>query len=324
MRILLVVNAAASSVTPRVRVLIRQQLASRHEVRVAETSRQGHATRLAMGAAADGVDVVAVLGGDGTINEAANGLATTDTALAALPGGSTNVFARSVGMVNDPVKGAKQLLAALDEGSIRPVNLGKAGGRYFLCHVGLGLDAVIVENADSHPGLKRRLGGASFVPAGFTAWARDYYWRHPAGDLTAHPEAGDPVMVKDAYFAVCMNSDPYTYLGPRPLSLVPGTGLDTGLSLVVLDSLRLAVLLGVLGGAIFSSHGLEGRKHVQVLTGLDEVEVDAGPLVQYQMDGEHMGLANKLVLRSAVGAMRLVIPVGPPEGAGAGGAIGSG
>ncbi|MDQ6840587.1 MAG: diacylglycerol kinase family lipid kinase, partial [Actinomycetota bacterium] len=81
MRLLLVVNASASSVTARSRVVIHRALAADHHVTVAETSRRGHATRLAQGAASEGVDVVVVLGGDGTLNEAANGLAGTSTAL---------------------------------------------------------------------------------------------------------------------------------------------------------------------------------------------------------------------------------------------------
>src|ERR1700682_6159201 len=102
MRVLLIVNASASSVTARARVVIQKALSADHQVTVAETSRRGHATRLAQGAAADGADVVVVLGGDGTLNEAANGLAGTATALGVLPGGSTNVFARTLGMTNDP------------------------------------------------------------------------------------------------------------------------------------------------------------------------------------------------------------------------------
>src|SRR6516165_352000 len=101
MKLLLLVNESASSVTPRARVVIQKALAADHEVTFAETSRRGHASRLAQGAAADGVNVVVVLGGDGTLNEAANGLAGTDTALGVLPGGSTNVFARTIGLPVD-------------------------------------------------------------------------------------------------------------------------------------------------------------------------------------------------------------------------------
>ena len=124
MRVLLVVNSSASSVTARGRVVITKALSADHDVTVAETTRRGHATRLAQGAAADGVDVVVVLGGDGTLNEAANGLAGTDTALAALPGGSTNVFARTLGLPDDPIEATGVLLDALADGLDPP---GRAG-----------------------------------------------------------------------------------------------------------------------------------------------------------------------------------------------------
>src|SRR5690606_28436320 len=124
LRLLLVVNSSASSVTARSRVVIQKALSADHEVEVAETSRRDHATRLAQGAAAGGSDVVVALGADGTLNEAANGLMGTDTALATLPGGSTNVFARTLGLPNDPIEATGLLLDSLAAGSIRPVGVG--------------------------------------------------------------------------------------------------------------------------------------------------------------------------------------------------------
>src|SRR5690242_5183884 len=138
MRLLLLVNTSASSVTPRARVVIHKALAADHDVHVAETSRRGHAMRLALGAATDGVDVVVVLGGDGTLNEAANGLAGTGTALAVVPGGSTNVFARTIGMAPKISRAAPQLQAALARSdTMRTFGLGTvsndaAGVRHFL------------------------------------------------------------------------------------------------------------------------------------------------------------------------------------------------
>src|SRR5688572_24700634 len=138
MRVLLLVNASASSVTARSRVVIQKALSADHEVTCTETSRRGHATRLAQGAAGEGVEVVVVLGGDGTLNEAANGLAGTSTALASLPGGSTNVFARTIGMAPKATKAAPQLAAALERGtdSLRTFGLGTVNGqRHFLFHL---------------------------------------------------------------------------------------------------------------------------------------------------------------------------------------------
>src|SRR5260221_456185 len=85
MKLLFIVNTSASSVTERGRVVIQKALSADHEVTTALTSRRGHATRLAQGAASQRLDAVVVLGGDGTLNEAANGLAGSTTALGILP-----------------------------------------------------------------------------------------------------------------------------------------------------------------------------------------------------------------------------------------------
>src|SRR4029453_8479765 len=173
-KVLLLVNSVASSVTPRSRVVIGKALSADHDVTVAETSRRGHATRLAQGAAATGADVVVVLGGDGTLNEAANGLAGTECALAPLPGGSTNVFARTIGMPNDPIEATGAILDAIARANLEGVGLGMVNGRYFLFHVGMGFDAAVVRQVERRAGMKRYLGHPLFVWATFSTWARHY------------------------------------------------------------------------------------------------------------------------------------------------------
>ena len=164
MKLLLIVNPSASSVTARTRIVIQKALSADHRLEVAATTRRGHATRLAQSAANDGMDVVVVLGGDGTLNEAANGLAGTDTALAALPGGSTNVFARTIGLPDDAVEATGALLDAIEAASIRRIGLGAINDRYFLFHAGIGFDADFkarlfqrFEQADGS--ITRRFGG---------------------------------------------------------------------------------------------------------------------------------------------------------------------
>src|SRR5688572_13091931 len=173
-RVLLLCNPSASSVTPRARVVIQAALSAEADVTVAETGRRGHATRLAQGAAADGVDVVVVLGGDGTLNEAANGLAGSATALAPLPGGSTNVFARTIGLPDDPVAATSAILDALAGGSIRRVGLGSVNGRYFLFHVGMGFDAAVVQQVERRSSLKRYASHPLFVYAAVDTALRHY------------------------------------------------------------------------------------------------------------------------------------------------------
>jgi diacylglycerol kinase family enzyme len=307
-RLLLVVNASASSVTARARVVIQKALAADHQLTVAETSRRGHATRLAQGAAADGLDAVVVLGGDGTVNEAANGLAGSSTALGVLPGGSTNVFARTIGMTNDPIEATGELLAALAGGGIRSVSLGQVNGRYFLFHVGLGYDAAVVAEVEKRSIMKRYLGAAVFLTAAVSTWVRGYDRATPWFSVRA-----PGVEIDDGYFAICLKTSPYTFLGERAIDLVPGTGLTSGLSLVTFRSLSLPTLMSLLaatagGGAARRREPLAGRRKVQLTRDLESAEIDAYHPLPYQVDGDYLGEADHFALRRVPDALRLVVP----------------
>src|SRR5437868_9627127 len=109
-------------------------------VTLVPTEAPGHATTLARDAAAAGSDVIIVSGGDGTINEAVNGIAGTATALAVLPGGTANVWAKEIGVSKDPLTPMHQMLS----GDRRRIGLGRAGDRYVLLIAGIGLDGPIV------------------------------------------------------------------------------------------------------------------------------------------------------------------------------------
>lgn len=309
MQILFVVNASASSVTARARVVIQKALASDHDVSVAETSRRGHATRLAQGAAADGVDVVVVLGGDGTVNEAANGLAGTSTALGVLPGGSTNVYARTLGMTNDPIEATGELLAALGRKSIRLIGLGYVNGRAFLFHVGFGFDAAVVAQVEKRGSLKRYAGHALFLTAAGSVWIRHYDRRHPAFRVRAVPldPAAAPYEVGDGYFAICLKTNPYTFLGERPLDVAPGTGLDSGLTMVTLRRLDLRTLAPLVAGAL-RGRGLAGRRHAAVATELASLSLDGYRPVPYQVDGDYLGEEKHFTVRYQPEALHLVVP----------------
>jgi len=178
-RILLVVNAFASSVTARNTVVVHRRLSRGHDVEVVETNRRGHATRFAHDAARRGVDVVIGFGGDGTLNEVATGIAGTDPAPGVLPGGSTNVFARTLGMPNDPVQAVEFLANGIDAGEFPRIGLGQVNGRYFCFHTGIGFDAAVVELVEQRGSLKRWPGHPPFISAGLTTWHPSYGARIP-------------------------------------------------------------------------------------------------------------------------------------------------
>ena len=205
MRVLLIVNQTASSVTPRRRVEIQRILGAEHKLDVVETSRRGHAARLARSAALDGVDAVAVLAGDGTLNEAADGLVGSVTALAALPGGSTNVFARSIGVDYDPVRAAHVLVDSLRAYRFRRIGVGAANGRRFLFHVGVGLDAAVISQVERRAFLKRYIAHPLFVGATVDTWFRHYDHSRPRFSVTV--DDGDSL--GGGQFAVISNTKPY-------------------------------------------------------------------------------------------------------------------
>lgn len=307
MRLLLVVNSSASSVTARGRVVIQKALSADHDVTVAETNRRGHATRLAQGAARDGVDAVVCLGGDGTLNEVANGLARTATALAPLPGGSTNVFARTIGLPNDPIEATGALLAGLEAGNIDDVGLGSVNGRYFLFHVGLGFDAEVVHQVERRAGLKRYAGHPLFMYAAFTAYLKHYDHSRPRFALCFTDGAGTDV-VDDGYFAIVQNTNPYTYLGNRPFNVMPEATLDRGLAVITMRSMRLSTLLGAVASSLGFGGELRKRRHIDVRTDLDGLVVEGHGPFPYQVDGDHLGDTELLRFKHEPAALRLVLP----------------
>jgi diacylglycerol kinase family enzyme len=304
LRILLVVNSSASSVTARSRVVIQKALSADHEVTFAETNRRGHAIRLAQSAANAGVDVVVCLGGDGTLNEVANGLAGSQTALAPLPGGSTNVFARTIGLPNDPIEATGALLDGLSAGHIEPVGLGWVNGRYFLFHVGVGFDAEVVHQVERRAGLKRYAGHPLFIYAAFTSWLR--HFDHSRARFSVSSAEG--VDIDDGFFSIVMNTNPYTYLGNRPFNVMPEATLDRGLAVVTLRSLKLSTLVGAAAGALGFGRDLRRRRNIDVRTDLSRLSVHGHGPFPYQVDGDYLGQIEHLDFRHEPDVLRLVLP----------------
>ena len=304
MRLLLVVNSFASSVTARNTVVVHQKLARHHDVQVVETNRRGHATRFAQDAARRGIDAVVSFGGDGTLNEVATGVAGTDTALAVLPGGSTNVFARTIGIPNDALEAVDLLVAALGRDAISPVGLGRCNGRYFTFHTGIGYDAAVVRRVEERAALKRYAGHPLFVVASLRTWAFGYDRKSPHFTVTFEG-AGSPAPVDDAYFTIVMNTNPYTFLGNRPLDLVPGTEPGSGLSVVTFTSMNASHILRSLGsalrgGGVPDAPWLDIRRDVRSLTVTNPVSFP------YQLDGDYLGETQGLTFEHVPDAVRLV------------------
>ena len=311
MKVMLLVNPYASGVDWKSRMQANSALLTGHDLTTVETTKRDDAINLAAQAAEDGFDVVAVLGGDGTLNEAANGLAGTDTALAALPGGSTNVFARTIGFAPKVAKAAPQLAAALGrEDSIRSFGLGTVHAsnsptdRHFLFHLGVGYDAEVVAQVERRSDLKRKLGQAIFVYASFATYFKHYDHRRPSFAV----DFPDGTSVEDGFFTICLNTNPYTYLGARPLCVTPDTGPDRGLVTVTTRKLKVRTLLTLFGSALGKGEILRRSKSVDYHTDLPALVIRGHKPFPHQVDGDYLGKAEELRVSHGEASIRLVVP----------------
>ena len=257
-RMLVIVNPYASTVSDRLKNLVVYALQGRYQVEAVDTERRDHATQICREAASEGYDAVVAFGGDGTVNEAANGLVGSPTPLTCLPGGSTNVFCRTLGIPADVVDATEHLLRVADDFRPRTVDTGRVNGRHFVFASGIGLDASVVERVDSHPRLKRRLGEWYVTWAAISTFNRRYLLNPPR--LRVETPAG----TLDGVTVIVQNSDPFTYFGRHPIRVAEGGGLDSGkLALAVLK--RATVLeMPTLIPRVFSGRPTSVLRHRQV------------------------------------------------------------
>lgn len=305
MRALLVVNPKATATTAGVRDVLRHALASETKLDVVQTEARGHATSLARQAALDGLDVVVALGGDGTVNEVVNGLladgpAAGLPALAVVPAGSANVFARALGLPSSPVEATGQLLEALETGRRRTVGLGLADDRWFTFCAGMGLDASVVRRVEAKRADGRRATPALYVRQGLKQFFLSDR-RHLA--MTAHPEDGPPEQIG---MALVCNATPWTYLGPRPVVPCPQASFETGLDLFALRSLRTATTLRHLRQILSSRPRPRGRA-VLSLDDQDGFRITADRPVPLQVDGDDLGDRTDVSFRSVPLALDVVV-----------------
>ena len=260
--------------------------------------------RLARAAAIDGVDVVAVLAGDGTLNEAADGVAGTATALAPLPGGSTNVYARTLGIPMDAVDATGALLGSLERKAFRRVGVGSVNGRRFLFHAGFGFDAAVIEQVERRGELKRLAAHPIFVAAAFDTWFRHYDRSRPRFSI----RLDDGEVIDGCYFAVVSKTTPYTYLGERPLHIAPEVGLDTPLALTAFRRMDVVTLLGSAASAMASGRFLRRRRGIVHRHGLERLTFAGDTPFPWQVDGDHLGDAYRLEVAYEPDSLTLVVP----------------
>jgi diacylglycerol kinase family enzyme len=315
MRALLVVNPKATTTSERSRDVLVRALRSAVDLTVEYTTRRGHAASLARAAAESGVDVVVTLGGDGTVNEAVNGLMTARAALdgiagpraqalpalAVVPGGSTNVFARALGLPRDWVDGTSVILEALRDGRHRVIGLGRADDRYFTFAAGVGLDAAVVRRVE-----QARLRGRKSTPS---LYFRSIIGQFLVGDDRKTPpisieRPGEPAEM-DLGTVIVQNTAPWTYLGDRPINPSPAASFDRGLDLLALRRLAVTSTTRTLA-QLATRKGDPHGKQVLHLHDQAEFTVVANRPQAFQLDGDYLGERQKVHFVSVPEALRVI------------------
>lgn len=315
MRALLVVNPRATSTTPAGRDVLTYALASRLKLDVLETRYRGHAAEATAAACAAGIELIITLGGDGTVNEVVNGMLVDATAtgprrpdgsdpdrpaLAVVPGGSANVFARALGLPRDPVEATGTILAALERRSSTLVGLGRADDRWFTFNAGMGWDADVVAAVE-----KQRASGREASPLRYAGTAVGEYLRQRRRPASMTIEVPGAAPLEDIRLAFVSNTDPWTYLAGRAVRTNPGATFGAGLALFALRHLGVPTIYSSLRHILAPNGDPHGRNIVRQ-DRVPSIRIRSEEPLALQLDGDHLGSRTDVEFLSVPGALRVI------------------
>ncbi|OEJ25084.1 diacylglycerol kinase [Streptomyces agglomeratus] len=322
MRALLVVNPAATTTSARTRDVLIHALASEMKLEVVTTEYRGHARDLGRRAVeSKDIELVVALGGDGTVNEVVNGLLHEGPdperlpRLAVVPGGSTNVFARALGIPNDAVEATGAILDALRTRSERTVGLGLAAGtpgtedesvpaRWFTFCAGFGFDAGVIGRVEQHRERGKRSTHALYVRQVVRQFLREPH--RLQGLITLERPGHDPV--EDLVLSIICNTSPWTYLGNRPMYASPEASFDKALDVLGLSKLSTPAVARYATQLLTSTpeRGPHG-KHAVTLHDLTDFTLHSKAPLPFQMDGDHLGLRTSVTFTGVRRALRVIV-----------------
>ncbi len=309
-RMLIIVNPYATTVSDRLKNLVVYALQGRFEVETVSTEAQNHATEIGREVRDHGYDVVVAFGGDGTLNEVANGLAGTDVPVSVLPGGSTNVVCRTLGIPNDVVDATEHLLALADDWSPRRIDLGRVDERHFVFSCGVGIDATVVRRVDAHPTLKSKAGPYYYTWATVSSFYRDYL-RNPVR-MRVETDAGDTA---EGITALAQNSDPFTYFASRPVRVCEGVSIDDGtLSIGVLERATQRDMPTLIRRLFSETKPAARHRRIEHFEDVTEATIvstskdESGEALPFpvQVDGDYIGERNAIELEVTPGALTVI------------------
>lgn len=315
MRALLVVNHQATTTSQRSRDVLIRALDSSLDLTVAYTRRRRHATELARQAVGE-VELVVAHGGDGTVNEVVNGLMTAVPgagpadlpALAVVPGGSTNVFARALGLPTDWAEATGVILEALRERRTRRIGLGRAEDRYFTFCAGVGVDAAVVRRVEQARWRGRTSSPQLYAQALVSEYLFGVGRDRPditLGIETPQSSASESERIDHLATVIIQNTAPWTYLGNRPINPNPDASFEAGLSIFAVRSLALPTVIKTLHQLLLTGDAPRGR-HVLRWHDLTALTLRSGAAQSFQVDGDYLGERYRVRLTSVPDALRVL------------------
>jgi diacylglycerol kinase family enzyme len=315
MRAVLIVNPTATSTTTAGRDLLAHALKSRLQLTVEHTTHRGHGGEIAQAAVRDGVDLVVVHGGDGTVSNVVNGLLGRPgrlptghvPAMAIVPGGSANVTARSLGIAPGPVDATNQLIGLLDEygdqQDWRRIGLIDCGEQWAVFNAGMGIDAEVVAAVEAQRDKGVKVTAARYwrvaVPRAI-AFSR----REPR--LTLHLPGRDPI--PGVHFVWVSNTSPWTYSNDRPMLTNPNCTFESGLGVFAVTGMRVIPTLRLLRQIVAKRPKLEAPQLVRDDDAACLRVTCAGPPIASQFDGDYLGVRKEMTFRAVPDALAVVAP----------------
>jgi diacylglycerol kinase family enzyme len=307
-RAVVIMNPNATTTNPYQREVLVSALHGALDLTVVQTTHRNHATEVAATAEADGFDLVIAHGGDGTVNEAVNGLLAEGPGpnvpvLGIIPGGSANVLARNLGIPRTPILATRTLIAAVRDPAgprVRRIGLGTVDQRWFTFNSGVGIDAEAVRHVERARARGKRASPSLYLRSAVRAYVGN---DRDEGALTIR--IGDGVPAEGYDLLMVTNCSPWTYMGALPVVTTPRASFDAGLDVVASSSARLLPLLGY-GAQILATR--QGPRGSGVLAEHDvgHVSMRSTCPMPLQVDGDYIGETSAATFRSWPAALRVL------------------
>ena len=311
MRALLVANTFATTTDDIIQAQVVAELSNRLDVDVINTTARNDAIEIVRAAKEQSYDLIIGLGGDGTVNEIANGLLLDGLnpqgpILAAIPGGNGNVFARNLGFSENPLEATTQILNSLDAQQVAKIGMGKIAtneaSRWFLFNAGIGLDAAVLAEMETRRADGKLVSDFSYATLALRELFRRTNRKHASLSLTS--SSGE--VHRKAHFALIVNLAPWAYLGSKPLNPLPLAVNETALDVFAPTSLSIPSVLRLAGSAL-ATNSSGNRKNVITLIDQKQVHFQSEIPMWIQVDGDVVAKSSVLTVTHSSNALRVLV-----------------